>query len=140
MEGETYEEKGLSTFLVTGLALLGISAISTTYASADGNYAIDYHNEYRIWNPNDRTYSSQKWTDSAYLMDCTSMSGISNFTAYAMANGFDVADGHYYTVEKGDDIALYNLAVERQGKGTSAWINAQKYGNGSAYGSWQPDR
>lgn len=134
------KNKGFRTFLVTGLALLGISAISNNYASADGNYAIDYHNEYRIWNPGDRTYSAQKWTDSYYYMDCTSMSGIENFTAYAMANGFDVADDHYYTIKKGSNIGLYNLAVERQGKGTSAWINAHKYGNGSAYGSWQPDR
>ncbi|MGH0791156.1 hypothetical protein ACQVTU_26510 [Bacillus cereus] len=134
------KKKGLRTFLVTGLALLGISAISNNYASADGKYSIDYHNEYRIWSPDDRTYSTQKWTDSAYLMDCTSMSGIKNFTAYAMANGFDVADDHYYTVTEDSNIELYNLAVERQGKGTSAWINAHKYGNGSAYGSWQPDR
>ncbi|MGR5864567.1 hypothetical protein ACT7DZ_13490 [Bacillus cereus] len=94
------KKKRLSTFLVTGLALLGISAISTNYASADGNYSIDYHNEYRIWSPGDRTYSAQKWTDSYYYMDCTSMSGIENFTAYAMANGFDVADDHYYTIKK----------------------------------------
>ncbi|PFC89484.1 hypothetical protein CN272_07250 [Bacillus anthracis] len=134
------KKRGLRLFLVAGLALVGMSAISNNYASADGRYNIDYHNEYRFYSPNDRTYSAQKWTTSAYLMDCTSMSGISEFTAYAMSKGTDVSGGRYYTVKNGSDIALWNKAVENYGKGVSAWINAQKYANGSAYGSWQPDR
>ncbi|WP_226812327.1 hypothetical protein [Bacillus sp. FDAARGOS_527] len=42
------KKKGLHLFLVAGLALVGMSAISNNYASADGQYSIDYHNEYRF--------------------------------------------------------------------------------------------
>lgn len=131
------KKRGIRFLVASGLVLVGFSTFSN-YASA---YSSDYHNEYRVWSPNDRTLSEQKWTESAYLMNCTEITGsMTNFSAHAIGNRSDTSDGHSYNVKKGSDIELYNLTVERYGKGVSAWIACQEWGNGAAYGSWQADK
>mgnify|MGYP004465878779 CR=1 FL=1 len=106
-----------------------------------------FHQEFRWHSPYDRTNNLQKWTKSAYVYKSTSVS-VPWYTAEAWGHNpkssgtgnVNVSGGHTYKVHKKHTYYMYNLLVEKYGKGNNAWVRVWSYSNGSGYGTWSADR
>lgn len=89
----------------------------------------------------DTTYRQQKWTKSGYALKSNTVT-VPSYQADAWGHSYlagrtgevDVSNGHKYVIKRNTSYNLYNLLVERYGKGNNAYIKAWCYRNGSAWG------
>lgn len=131
------KDKVFKIVALIGLFLISFSSISTFASSVDSTW----HNEYRIYSQYDHTPSRPKENKTAYYNLMTKSSGLGSYINIwaALSDGTDVSDGHSYVSRDGQEVFLYNLAVEKYNPGISVRIDSQRWANGSADGVWSPD-
>lgn len=100
------------------------------------------HFEFRTYSPDDISWSQTKYTTSSYVLNQSTLKGISGYTAtpYGKGGGKSRAVGSSVWVNNNRTYYLSNYLVENYGKGNAAWIHARVAKNGSAYGTWRADR
>lgn len=129
---------GMNKKMIAAL-LLGVLLISlSTPATKAFAYTVKWTNEYRFYSPSDRTPSATKWTKSYVYMSTSKITSGFHFNSWVMAKGKQ--SGPSRTVD-GPGITKYvNYAVEDHGKGVGTYIASKRFANGSASGTWQPDK
>lgn len=135
------------TVVIAALLLIGFGGtISQNIVSAKKVNTARVHFAFRWYSPYDTTYRQQKWTKSGYALKSNTVT-VPSYQADAWGHSYlagrtgevDVSNGHKYVIKKNTSYNLYNLLVERYGKGNNAYIKAWCYRNGSAWGYWHAD-
>ncbi|MBC6316001.1 hypothetical protein [Listeria grandensis] len=126
--------KKMVVVLLIGILFISMSAPATKAFA----YTVKWSNEYRFYSPNDRTPSATKWTKSYVYMSTSSITSGFRFNSWVMAKGKQ--SGPSRTVD-GPGVTKYvNYAVEDHGTGVGTYIASKRFANGSASGTWQPDK
>ncbi|QFV11650.1 hypothetical protein GEK51_13145 [Lacticaseibacillus rhamnosus] len=132
-------KKGVTSLIVLGVVLISTGAASV--ALADNHADTSWHNEYRVWSPNDHTPARKKTNRTSYYNKTNSTKGrVGYITIWAaLYDGRDASWGHNYRTYPGTSTLLWNNAVEKHGSGISVRIDSRAFSNGSADGVWSPD-
>ncbi|OLS04969.1 hypothetical protein AUQ39_13060 [Lacticaseibacillus casei] len=132
-------KKKLASLVAAG-SLLVSTGVSTTVL-ADNHGDTSWHNEYRVWSPNDHTPARKKTNRTSYYNKTNSTHGnVGYITIWAaLYDGRDASGGHNYRSYAGTTTFLWNNAVENHGSGISVRIDSSSWSDGSADGVWSPD-
>ncbi|WKB49921.1 hypothetical protein QYH60_13285 (plasmid) [Lactococcus lactis subsp. lactis] len=128
-------------YITTCAASLLIFGGVATQVFADNHGDTSWHNEYRIWSPDDHTPARTKTNTTSMYNLTNRLSGGEYQTVWAaLADGTDAAaGGHRQNSHVGVPNFLWNNAVENHGSGVSVRVNFQAWINGDADGVWSPD-